>query len=270
MKLKDDRLYKIVEKLIDFELSWEQAEEKSYNNEIFITGHALTSDYQPSRLQFFEMLKQELEDARKIHKKSIEYINSVLKDISLIIYDQEKDETIILKDPEEGTKYRIECLSRGWMKDKKEIGWIVAESLAYILKKLVKERCVILRSKLQISEYFNFATQSTEYAPSIRIGFKEELNEKEPLSKTNPYLKDREQREKLVKRSVKTSSDMEKSLRDPKRIPKVLKELKKAWTNNPDLGLTQVLLPLLQGEVDPFYLEDDVILERLREFNDVR
>jgi len=50
-------------------------------------------------------------------------------------------------------------------------------------------------------------------------------------------------------------------MRDPKRIPKILKELRKIWEENPDLRLGQLLLNL---GFDFYYLEDDVLIESLK------
>ena len=53
--------------------------------------------------------------------------------------------------------------------------------------------------------------------------------------------------------------------RDINRIPKVLEEISKIWSQYPDLRLCQ----LIHGATgsDNFYLEDDVLLKKLSEFN---
>lgn len=54
-------------------------------------------------------------------------------------------------------------------------------------------------------------------------------------------------------------------MRDPKRIPKVLRLIKKYWTKCPDLRLSQ-LIGNLSNRHDPYYFEDDeliVILNKL-------
>ena len=59
-------------------------------------------------------------------------------------------------------------------------------------------------------------------------------------------------------------------MRDPNRISKVLKELNTYWCNYPDLRLGQILSNMsyeLSGRNDPFYLEDDELLEELRSEN---
>ena len=56
-------------------------------------------------------------------------------------------------------------------------------------------------------------------------------------------------------------------MRDPSRIPKILKELEEFWKQNPDWRLGQVISNLnyeIMGINDPFYVEDDGLLEILR------
>ena len=50
--------------------------------------------------------------------------------------------------------------------------------------------------------------------------------------------------------------------RDPKRIPVILKALKKVWSKNPDWRLGQVVTNMAGG-VDPFYLTDEEMLKAL-------
>ena len=52
-------------------------------------------------------------------------------------------------------------------------------------------------------------------------------------------------------------------MRDPKRIPIVLGEVELFWKQNPDLRLGQLLSILLKPNEDIFYIEDDVLLERI-------
>jgi len=53
-------------------------------------------------------------------------------------------------------------------------------------------------------------------------------------------------------------------MRDPKRIPKVLKELEEIWTKFPDLRLGQLLL---NAVADPtlYYTEDEDLLKELKD-----
>lgn len=54
--------------------------------------------------------------------------------------------------------------------------------------------------------------------------------------------------------------------RDPARIDRVLGTIRKIWTDFPDLRLLQLLLAVVHAGEDPFYLEDDELERRLREF----
>ena len=53
-------------------------------------------------------------------------------------------------------------------------------------------------------------------------------------------------------------------MRNPKRIPVILRALKKYWLANPDLRLGQIVVSLNFGH-DPFYMEDELFIERLIE-----
>lgn len=56
---------------------------------------------------------------------------------------------------------------------------------------------------------------------------------------------------------------MELNMRDPKRIPIILKEIEKIWDESPDLRLGQLLCNVLR---DPalYYIEDDKLVEYLK------
>lgn len=61
-------------------------------------------------------------------------------------------------------------------------------------------------------------------------------------------------------------------MRDPNRIPEVLKELEDFWKQVPDWRLGQVISNFsyeLTGVSDPFYLEDKDILELLKQRNEI-
>ena len=51
--------------------------------------------------------------------------------------------------------------------------------------------------------------------------------------------------------------------RPPERIDGFLEEFKKAWKEAPDLRFGQLVVVLLG--LDPFYIEDDEALERIKE-----
>ncbi|MCQ2794764.1 MAG: hypothetical protein MJ214_00970 [Bacilli bacterium] len=52
-------------------------------------------------------------------------------------------------------------------------------------------------------------------------------------------------------------------MRDPKRIPIILKEIEKIWNGSPDLRLGQLLCNVLR---DPalYYVEDEKLIEYLK------
>ena len=58
-------------------------------------------------------------------------------------------------------------------------------------------------------------------------------------------------------------------MRDPNRIALVLKEIETYWKQRPDLRLGQILCNMGRncGLEDPFYLEDDKLLQVLKEYN---
>ena len=59
-------------------------------------------------------------------------------------------------------------------------------------------------------------------------------------------------------------------MRNPDRIPKILKELEKFWEQVPDWRLGQVISNFsyeLMGNNDPFYMEDKDLLELLKQKN---
>ncbi len=65
----------------------------------------------------------------------------------------------------------------------------------------------------------------------------------------------------------KTISEMSKSYkpRDSQRIPVVLSEIQKVWEKNPDLRLGQLLMNCCANEIIMYNIEDDMLLERIRE-----
>ena len=59
-------------------------------------------------------------------------------------------------------------------------------------------------------------------------------------------------------------------MRNPDRIPEILKELEKFWKQVPDLRLGQIISNLSYESMknnDPFYIEDDDLLELLKQKN---
>lgn len=60
-------------------------------------------------------------------------------------------------------------------------------------------------------------------------------------------------------------------MRDPKRIPEMLKELEEFWKQVPDWRLGQVISNFsyeMTGNNDPFYIEDKDLLELLKQKNE--
>jgi uncharacterized protein YihD (DUF1040 family) len=53
--------------------------------------------------------------------------------------------------------------------------------------------------------------------------------------------------------------------RKAERIPKVLALIKEYWTKYPDARLAQIICNLSSNSSDPYYLEDDKLMERLEE-----
>ena len=54
--------------------------------------------------------------------------------------------------------------------------------------------------------------------------------------------------------------------RDPQRIDELLMELERIWKEHPDSRLGQLLVSCVNGEADKlFYMEDEVLQEKLRE-----
>jgi hypothetical protein len=59
-------------------------------------------------------------------------------------------------------------------------------------------------------------------------------------------------------------------MRNPDRIPEILKELEKFWKQVPDWRLGQVISNFsyeLTGNNDPFYIEDEALLTLLKNKN---
>lgn len=54
-------------------------------------------------------------------------------------------------------------------------------------------------------------------------------------------------------------------MRDPKRIPEILKEIERIWNKNPDLRLVQLLLNVMTPFNAPYCMEDDKLLKKLKD-----
>ena len=56
-------------------------------------------------------------------------------------------------------------------------------------------------------------------------------------------------------------------MRDPKRIPEVLDELRKVWEKSPDLRLGQLIDNIVTRTPCPlFYIEDEDLVERIKRY----
>lgn len=53
--------------------------------------------------------------------------------------------------------------------------------------------------------------------------------------------------------------------RNPDRIPTVVAALERAWKETPDMRLGQLIVNMC-GRRDPFMVEDDVMLDELRDW----
>ena len=56
-------------------------------------------------------------------------------------------------------------------------------------------------------------------------------------------------------------------MRDPKRIRPTLDAIEKVWNKYPDWRLGQLIVNA-NGNRDPFYLEDDLLINKLRGMDD--
>ena len=56
-------------------------------------------------------------------------------------------------------------------------------------------------------------------------------------------------------------------MRDPKRIPKMLNELRRLWEIYPDMRLNQLISNINHPQtIDPFHIEDDDFSESMKNF----
>lgn len=54
-------------------------------------------------------------------------------------------------------------------------------------------------------------------------------------------------------------------MRNPKRIPKTLKEIERLWVQYPDLRLGQLLINCYVNDTDLYYIEDEQLIKKLYE-----
>jgi len=55
-------------------------------------------------------------------------------------------------------------------------------------------------------------------------------------------------------------------MRDPKRIEPILQLIREIWNKYPDLRLTQLIMNVLRMNQDPYYIEDDKLHEKLKDY----
>ncbi len=56
-------------------------------------------------------------------------------------------------------------------------------------------------------------------------------------------------------------------MRDPKRIDETLDVIRGIWKRSPDLRLTQLIMNAVYPTKDPFYIEDEDLVKRLKDFS---
>lgn len=55
-------------------------------------------------------------------------------------------------------------------------------------------------------------------------------------------------------------------MRDPDRIIRILGLVREIWYRTPDARLTQLIMNALKMNDDPYYVEDDILEEKLKEY----
>lgn len=58
-------------------------------------------------------------------------------------------------------------------------------------------------------------------------------------------------------------------MRDPDRIEKMIGLIRKVWYKSPDLRLTQLIMNALKINQDPYYVEDDVLENALKDYDEL-
>ena len=60
------------------------------------------------------------------------------------------------------------------------------------------------------------------------------------------------------------TSMTEGTIRDPDRIPRICQEIQKLWAKHPDLRLGQLIMNSISPETDPYYKEDEDLMEAIK------
>lgn len=61
---------------------------------------------------------------------------------------------------------------------------------------------------------------------------------------------------------------VEITMREKDRIDRILNRINELWHDNPDLRLMQLLMNALNLNQDPYYVEDDILEKKLKEYSD--
>lgn len=56
-------------------------------------------------------------------------------------------------------------------------------------------------------------------------------------------------------------------MREKDRINRILNNIEELWIANPDLRLMQLLMNVLQLNQDPYFVEDDILEKKLKEYS---
>jgi uncharacterized protein YihD (DUF1040 family) len=57
-------------------------------------------------------------------------------------------------------------------------------------------------------------------------------------------------------------------MRDPERIDRMIELIRGIWHTQPDTRLTQLIMNALNMNSDPYYVEDDLLEERLKHYEE--
>ena len=59
-------------------------------------------------------------------------------------------------------------------------------------------------------------------------------------------------------------------MRDPKRINRMIELIRGILLTQPDTRLTQLIMNALNMDSDPYYVEDDILEKKLKEYQGMR
>ena len=58
-------------------------------------------------------------------------------------------------------------------------------------------------------------------------------------------------------------------MRDPQRIEPILNTIREIWYSTPDSRFTQLIMNALKMNKDPYYVEDDILFKKLKEYKNM-